>query len=131
MEGLINKLFEGHIQKSITCLHVPYKSTKRDAYMDIFLDVRGCKNIYDSFDRLTAKERMEGDNQYNAEGYGMQVRIAQGSTLKPHRYPVTPLAHGVTTVAVSVIVRNPSWQSCSTSASFMSVVCSTAHKVLL
>ena len=73
VEGVINHLFEGHIQKSITCLNVPYKSTKRDAYMDIFLDVRGCKNLYDSFDRLTAKERMEGANQYNAEGYGMQV----------------------------------------------------------
>ena len=74
MEGVISRLFEGHIQKSITCLNVPYKSAKRDAYMDIFLDVRNCKNLYDSFDRLTAKERMDGDNQYNAEGYGMQVR---------------------------------------------------------
>ena len=74
VEGVINRLFEGHIQKSITCLNVPYKSTKQDAYMDVFLDVRGCKNIYDSFDRLTAKERMDGANQYNAEGYGLQVR---------------------------------------------------------
>ena len=40
VEGVISRLFEGHIQKSITCLNVPYKSAKRDAYMDIFLDVR-------------------------------------------------------------------------------------------
>ena len=73
MEGVINRLFEGHIQKSIQCLNVAYKSSKQDAYMDIFLDVSGCKDIYDSFDRLTAKERMEGDNQYKAEGFGMQV----------------------------------------------------------
>jgi len=79
VEGVINRLFEGHIQKSITCLNVPYKSTKQDAYMDVFLDVRGCKNIYDSFDRLTAKERMDGANQYNAEGYGLQVRQMQSS----------------------------------------------------
>ena len=73
MEGVINKLFEGRILKFIECLNVDYKSTKRDDYMDIFLDVKGCKNVYESFDRLTAEERLEGDNQYNAEGHGMQV----------------------------------------------------------
>ena len=82
MEGVINRLFEGHIQKSITCLNVPYKSTKRDAYMDVFLDVRGCKDIYDSFDRLTAKERMDGANQYNAEGYGLQVPACALSSVR-------------------------------------------------
>ena len=84
MEGVINRLFEGHIQKSITCLNVPYKSTKQDAYMDVFLDVRGCKNIYDSFDRLTAKERMDGANQYNAEGYGLQAR-SDACVVRMHR----------------------------------------------
>lgn len=73
MEAVINKLFEGHILKFIECLNVDYKSTKKDEYMDIFLDVKGCKNVYESFDRLTAEERLEGDNQYNAEGHGMQV----------------------------------------------------------
>ncbi len=73
MEGVINKLFEGQILKFIECLNVDYKSTKKDEYMDIFLDVKGCKNVYESFDRLTAEERLEGDNQYNAEGHGMQV----------------------------------------------------------
>jgi ubiquitin C-terminal hydrolase len=73
VEGVINKLFEGRILKFIECLNVDYKSTKRDDYMDIFLDVKGCKNVYESFDRLTAEERLEGDNQYNAEGHGMQV----------------------------------------------------------
>ncbi len=70
---MINKLFEGQILKFIECLNVDYKSTKKDEYMDIFLDVKGCKNVYESFDRLTAEERLEGDNQYNAEGHGMQV----------------------------------------------------------
>jgi len=73
VEGVINKLFEGQILKFIECLNVDYKSTKKDEYMDIFLDVKGCKNVYESFDRLTAEERLEGDNQYNAEGHGMQV----------------------------------------------------------
>ena len=45
----------------------------RDAYMEIFLDVHGCRNVYKSFDRLTAKERMEGDNQYST-CFGMKAR---------------------------------------------------------
>ena len=73
VEGVINRLFEGRIQKSITCLNVPYTSKKTDAYMDVFLDVRGCKNIYESFDRLTAKERMDGANQYSTDKFGLQV----------------------------------------------------------
>jgi ubiquitin C-terminal hydrolase len=80
VEGVINKLFEGRILKFIKCLNVDYKSTKRDDYMDIFLDVKGCKNVYESFDRLTAEERLDGDNQYNAEGHGLQVcRIIYGA----------------------------------------------------
>jgi hypothetical protein len=40
------------------------------------LDVKGCRNIYESFDRYTEMEVMEGANQYAAEGYGLQVRVA-------------------------------------------------------
>jgi hypothetical protein len=32
------------------------------------LDVSGCKNIYESFRRYTAKEMLVGENQYYAEG---------------------------------------------------------------
>lgn len=35
--------------------------------------MRGCKNVYDSFIKYTEEEDMVGDNQYNAEGHGMQV----------------------------------------------------------
>lgn len=73
VEGVINKLFEGHIQKIIECVNVDYKSSKRDSYMDIFLDVKGCKHIYDSFDKLTEAEVLVGANQYKAEGHGLQV----------------------------------------------------------
>ena len=37
------------------------------------LDVKGCKSIYDSFDKYCEVETLEGDNQYNAEGHGLQV----------------------------------------------------------
>ncbi len=40
--------------------------------MDIQLDVKGCKNIYDSFDKYTETEMLDGQNQYHAEQHGLQ-----------------------------------------------------------
>jgi ubiquitin C-terminal hydrolase len=41
-------------------------------YLDIQLNVKGCKNLNDSFDEYIAVETLEGDNKYMAEGYGLQ-----------------------------------------------------------
>ena len=40
---------------------------------DLQLDVKGCKDVYASFDKYVEVERLEGDNKYHAEGHGMQV----------------------------------------------------------
>lgn len=40
---------------------------------DLQLDVKGCKDIYASFDKYVEVERLEGDNKYHAEQYGLQV----------------------------------------------------------
>ncbi|XP_072058231.1 ubiquitin C-terminal hydrolase 12-like [Arachis hypogaea] len=36
-------------------------------------DVKGCRNVYDSFDKYVEVERLEGDNKYHAEKYGLQL----------------------------------------------------------
>jgi ubiquitin carboxyl-terminal hydrolase 7 len=48
---VINELFEGHTFNFIECVGVDYKSSRRESFMDLQLDVKGCPNIYDSFDR--------------------------------------------------------------------------------
>lgn len=45
-----------------TCLNV-----------DLQLDVKGCRDVYASFDKYVEVERLEGDNKYHAEQYGLQV----------------------------------------------------------
>ena len=50
-----------------------YKSTRKESYMDLQLDVKGCKNVYDSFVKYTEVEKLDGQNQYKAEGHGLQV----------------------------------------------------------
>ena len=44
-------LFEGQLYNFIECLHVDCQSTRKGPFMDLQLDVKGCKNIYDSFDK--------------------------------------------------------------------------------
>ena len=42
-------------------------------YSDLQLDVKGCKDVYASFDKYVEVERLEGDNKYHAEQHGLQV----------------------------------------------------------
>lgn len=72
VERAINELFEGHIYNFISCMNVDYKSTRKESFMDLQLDVKGCKDLYASFDKYTETETLEGANQYKAEGYGLQ-----------------------------------------------------------
>lgn len=41
--------------------------------VDLQLDVKGCRDVYASFDKYVEVERLEGDNKYHAEQYGLQV----------------------------------------------------------
>lgn len=42
-------------------------------WADLQLDVKGCKDVYESFDKYVEVENLEGDNKYHAEHYGLQV----------------------------------------------------------
>ncbi|KAL9242538.1 hypothetical protein vseg_016528 [Gypsophila vaccaria] len=72
VEGTIQKLFEGHHMNYIECVNVDYKSTRKESYYDLQLDVKGCKDVYASFDKYVEVERLEGDNKYHAEEHGLQ-----------------------------------------------------------
>ncbi|XP_074282078.1 ubiquitin C-terminal hydrolase 12 isoform X1 [Silene latifolia] len=72
VEGTIQMLFEGHHMNYIECVNVDYKSTRKESYYDLQLDVKGCKDVYASFDKYVEVERLEGDNKYHAEEHGLQ-----------------------------------------------------------
>ncbi|KAJ9559114.1 hypothetical protein OSB04_013728 [Centaurea solstitialis] len=99
VEGTIQKLFEGHHMNYIECINVDFKSTRKESFYgiiyvdsigtvlysfesaltDIFmlisdlqLDVKGCRDVYASFDKYVEVERLEGDNKYHAEEHGLQ-----------------------------------------------------------
>ncbi|XP_039043952.1 ubiquitin carboxyl-terminal hydrolase 13-like [Hibiscus syriacus] len=72
VEGIIQKLFEGHHMNYIECINVDYKSTRNESFYDLQLDVKGCRDVYASFDKYVEVERLEGDNKYHSEQYGLQ-----------------------------------------------------------
>ena len=56
--------------------------------MDLQLDVKGCKDVYASFAKYTEVEMLDGQNQYKAEGHGLQVRPTPAhSVLHALTYP--------------------------------------------
>ncbi|PIA54179.1 hypothetical protein AQUCO_00900614v1 [Aquilegia coerulea] len=72
MKGTIQQLFEGHHMNYIECINVDYKSTRKESFYDLQLDVKGCRDVYASFDKYVEVERLEGDNKYHAEQHGLQ-----------------------------------------------------------
>jgi len=41
-------------------------------FVDLQLNVKGMKNLYESFRDYVAVETLDGENKYQAEGYGLQ-----------------------------------------------------------
>ncbi|XP_030962284.1 ubiquitin carboxyl-terminal hydrolase 12-like isoform X2 [Quercus lobata] len=72
VEGTIQQLFEGHHMNYIECINVNYKSTRKESFYDLQLDVKGCRDVYASFDKYVEVEHLEVDNKYHAERYGLQ-----------------------------------------------------------
>ena len=72
VDDTVAKLFEGHTENFVRCINVECESTRKESFMDLQLDVKGCKDVYASFDAYTAVETLDGQNQYNAEGHGLQ-----------------------------------------------------------
>ncbi|CAI0410570.1 unnamed protein product [Linum tenue] len=60
VEGTIQQLFEGHHMNYIECINVDYKSTRKESFYDLQLDVKGCRDVYASFDKYVEVESLEG-----------------------------------------------------------------------
>lgn len=68
----LKRLFCGKMESYIKCVNVDYESRRPEEFWDLQLNVKGKNNLRASFEDLVAVEMMEGDNQYRAEGHGLQ-----------------------------------------------------------
>mmetsp|Transcript_6273 Transcript_6273/g.9471 ORF Transcript_6273/g.9471 Transcript_6273/m.9471 type:complete len:1457 (+) Transcript_6273:112-4482(+) len=73
VDGAVKNLFAGKIRSYIRCINIAYESTREEEFYDIQLDVKDCKDVYDSFRKYIAREILTGENQYDAgDGQGKQ-----------------------------------------------------------
>lgn len=72
VEGVIPRLFEGKTLSYFKCKHVDYTSSRTETFYDIQLNIKGKKNIYESFKDYVTVETLEGDNKYDAGEHGLQ-----------------------------------------------------------
>lgn len=73
VEGTIPKLFEGKMISFIRCKNVDYTSSRTESFYDIQLNIKGQKNIYESFQTYIKTENLDGENKYDAgPNYGLQ-----------------------------------------------------------
>ena len=72
VDNTVKELFEGKVRSFIRCVNVDFTSSRDESFYDLQLDVKGCKTIDDSFKKYIQVEMLQGENQYEAEGYGKQ-----------------------------------------------------------
>jgi len=72
VEGTIPRLLEGKMNSYIQCSNVNYRSSRVEPFYDIQLNVKGKKDVIDSFSEYVRTETLDGDNKYDAGEYGLQ-----------------------------------------------------------
>ncbi|ODQ66799.1 hypothetical protein NADFUDRAFT_50704 [Nadsonia fulvescens var. elongata DSM 6958] len=72
VEGALSDIFVGEMKSYIKCVNVDFESSRKEEYWDIQLNVKGMKNVEDSFKDYIQVEMLEGENQYQATGFGLQ-----------------------------------------------------------
>jgi len=72
-EKALPQMFSGKIKTYISCINVPYESSRVEDFWDVQLNVSGNKNLLDSFKDYIQVEKLDGENQYFAgEQYKLQ-----------------------------------------------------------
>ncbi|KAK3378288.1 hypothetical protein B0H63DRAFT_397552 [Podospora didyma] len=72
-EKALAQMFSGKIKTYISCINVPYESSRIEDFWDIQLNVTGNKNVLESLQDYIQVEKLDGENQYFAgEQYKLQ-----------------------------------------------------------
>lgn len=61
-------LFQGKLLNYVECVNVDYTSTTDEEFSDIPLNVKDCRNVYESSEKYAEVGMIEGDNKYRADG---------------------------------------------------------------
>ncbi|KAK9465799.1 hypothetical protein V1512DRAFT_265394 [Lipomyces arxii] len=72
VQGALNELFVGQMKSFVKCINVDFESSRSEDFWDIQLNVKGMKDLHESFKDYIQVETLSGENQYQATGYGLQ-----------------------------------------------------------
>eukprot|EP00892_Ulva_mutabilis_P002888 jgi/Ulvmu1/125/UM001_0129.1 len=68
----VDRLLKGKTCTILQCMHIDFKSTKEEEFLNLQLDVIGCKSVSESLEAFCKTEDLVGENKWKAEGYGLQ-----------------------------------------------------------
>ena len=72
VENEVPRLLRGKLKNFVKCINVNFTSERIEDFYDLSMNVRGCKNLRESFEKYIEREKLDGDNKYMAEGHGLQ-----------------------------------------------------------
>jgi len=75
VENDIPRLFCGKLKFFVKCINVNFVSERIEDFIDLSLNVRGCKNLKESLEKYVKKENLDGDNKYMVDGHGLQDAV--------------------------------------------------------
>ena len=56
----------------VECINVNYKSLREEKFYDVQLNIKDSNNVYESLEKYTEVETLEGDNLYDSVKFGKQ-----------------------------------------------------------
>ncbi|ODV89308.1 hypothetical protein CANCADRAFT_137158 [Tortispora caseinolytica NRRL Y-17796] len=71
-EKALASLFAGKMKSYIRCINVDFESSRTEEFWDIQLNVKGMKDLKQSFQDYVQVETLDGENQYQASEFGLQ-----------------------------------------------------------
>ncbi|KAK7207041.1 cysteine proteinase [Myxozyma melibiosi] len=72
VENALTDIFVGQMKSFVKCINVDFESSRSEDFWDIQLNVKGMKDLHESFKDYIQVETLNGENQYQATGYGLQ-----------------------------------------------------------
>ena len=73
VSGTYASLFEGELENVLKCEHIDFESSRKETFNCLQLSIGSDpETIEGSLQRYVAAEELNGDNQYDADGFGKQ-----------------------------------------------------------
>lgn len=91
ISNFISDLFQGVSRNYIKCQDIEFQSTRDEHFLDIQLPIKGCSDIYKSFDLYTFEEKLSGENQYETDTANGKQNAIKG--IKFIRFPKILMLH--------------------------------------